>query len=105
MTLSEFTKIVEEAFMSDQLKYVTHSAAHLDDSIDFYRDEKTGILIIEKSTSTTSNPMLTDRNLRSALQFDAKKLVERFNESYKDNEEAAAINQLLEILEYLVAEN
>ncbi len=51
MTLAEFTKLVEEAFMSNELKYSATSAAHLDDSIDFYRDEKTGQLIIEKSAS------------------------------------------------------
>ena len=38
MTLNEFTKIVEEAFMSDQLQVKVQQAALLDDSIDFYRD-------------------------------------------------------------------
>ncbi len=60
-----------------------------------------------------SNPLQTDRNLRSAMQVDAKKLVERFLESYQnksgeevdDQENASAVNHLLEILEYLVAEN
>ena len=70
MTLAEFTKIVEEAYESDQLKFLAHSAAFLDESIDFNRDAG-GAIILEKSASTTSANLLTDRNLRSAMQEDA----------------------------------
>ena len=35
MTLAEFTKVVDEALMSQNLFFKTHSAAFLDDSIDF----------------------------------------------------------------------
>lgn len=82
MTLAEFTKIVEEAYESDQLKFLASSAAFLDDSIDFNRDAG-GALILEKSASTTSANLMTDRNLRQAMQEDATSLVERFTTSYK----------------------
>ena len=58
--------------------------AFLNESIDFNRDERSGqILRIEKSASQHS-PLLTDRNLRDAMQLDAKKLVERFKEIYAE---------------------
>ena len=104
MTLAEFTKIVEEAYESDQLKFHTTSAAFLDDSIDFNRDAG-GAIILEKSASTTSANLLTDRNLRSAMQEDATHLVERFTTSYKEqNEENTPIQQMVEMFEYLVVE-
>ena len=104
MTLAEFTKIVEEAYESDQLKFLASSAALLDESIDFNRDAG-GALILEKSASTTSANMMTDRNLRSAMQEDATSLVERFTTSYKvQSEENTPIQQMVEMFEYLVVE-
>jgi len=48
MTLAEFTKVVEEALLSEQLCFKTYSAAFLDDSIDF---GKGASLSIEQSAS------------------------------------------------------
>lgn len=77
MTLAEFTKVVDEGYESDSLKFKAQSAAFLDESIDFNRDAA-GSLILEKSASLTNTALTTDRNLRSAMQEDATRLVERF---------------------------
>ncbi len=51
VSLQEFTKIIEDAYMSEKLKYHARSVSFLDESIDFERDTHNGALIIHKSTS------------------------------------------------------
>ena len=103
ITLSEFTKIVEMAFESDQLQYMTQSAALLDESIDFNRD--VGQISVENSASNVLEGAMTDRNMRSAMQEDAAQLVARFTATYKDCEENNSMAQLTEMFDYIVTEN
>ena len=59
----------------------------LDDSIDFIRDAATNHgLGIQTSHSFGASPLLTDRNLRSAMQDDALHLVERLKSTYIESE-------------------
>ena len=74
--------------------------AFLDDSIDFSAEP--GITV---ETQNDISPLLTDRNMRNALQEDAKHLVERFTEIYTDCEENNAMVQVVEMMELLVMEN
>ena len=100
VTLAEFTKIIESAYESDTIKYMTQSMAFLDDSIDFSAEP--GITV---ETQNDISPLLTDRNMRNALQEDAKHLVELFTEIYTDCEENNAMVQVVEMMELLVMEN
>lgn len=105
MTLAEFTNIVDEGYQSGNLQFKTQSAAFLDDSIDFNRDAG-GALILEHSAGQTTSVLLTDRNMRSAMQEDATRLVERFTADYKGSadEENTPIQQITEMFEFLVKE-
>lgn len=48
---------------------------------------------------------MTDRNMRQAMQSDAKRVVTNFQSTYDENSEGSAINHATEMLEYLVVEN
>ena len=43
--------------------------------------------------------------MKSAMQEDAKRLVDRLQNTYKHNDEISAIGQVTEIFDYLVTEN
>ena len=91
VSLSEFTKILDEAYMSDLLKY-QNTAAFLDASIDFDRDALNGGLVIEvQNSGNLSSPLMPDRFMRTAMQDDAKQLVERFSATYKECEDLTAM--------------
>ena len=49
MTYSEFIKVLEEALQSKKLRFKTHSAAFLDESIDFGND---AALLVECSANS-----------------------------------------------------
>jgi hypothetical protein len=89
VSLAEFTKILDEAYMSDLLRY-KNTATFLDASIDFERDALNGGLIIHSSGNLTSPPVV-DRFMHTAMQDDAKQLVERFSATYKECEDLTAM--------------
>jgi len=62
-------------------------------------------LRVESAAVFAQLPLVSDRNVRSAMQEDAKRIVDNLVSSYKESKENSSIEQVYEMMEVLVIEN